>query len=42
MTEIQETMLVVCFGGMVGLIVGNVIELISEAIYRHRRKKNKK
>lgn len=43
MTEYQELMLSVCFGGMVGLMIGNLIAslglCISEWKYKRRQRK---
>ena len=43
MTEYQELMLAVCFGGMVGLIVAEIGFLITEIIrcIRDKRRKRK-
>lgn len=46
MTECQELMLAVCFGGMVGLIVAEISFLITEMVRcirtKHRKRKEEK
>ena len=42
MTECQELMLAVCFGGMVGLIVGEVGFLVAEIVHCIRDKRRKR
>ncbi len=42
MTECQELMLAVCFGGMVGLIVGEVGFLVTEIVHCIREKRRKR
>ena len=44
MTECQELMLSACFGGMVGLIIGEVGFIVTEFVLyiREKRRKRKK
>lgn len=42
MTEIQSMMLAVCFGGVMGTFIANVVFLIQCAVKNHREKKRKK
>lgn len=42
MTECQELMLAVCFGGMVGLIVAEISFLIAEMVRCIRAKRRKR
>jgi len=39
MTDIQSMMLAVCFGSVVGFLVGDIIILVKFAIERRREKK---
>ena len=39
MTEIQSMMLAVCFGAVIGTLIGNVIAIVKFAIDEHREKK---
>lgn len=43
MTEAQELMLSVCFGGMSGLMIGNLIACLGMAIseWRYKRRRRK-
>lgn len=42
MTEIQSMMLAVCFGAVVGTMIGNLVGIIWFAIDEHREKKRRK
>ena len=46
MTEMQNSMLSVCFGGMVGFFIAEVgfilCELVTYILRRHRKRKKKK
>ena len=42
MAEIQRMMLAVCFGGMVGLILGDIGPLVRELVLHIRDKRRKR
>ena len=42
MTEIQEMMLSVCFGAVIGAFIGNLISIIVFAVSERREKKRRR